>query len=208
VPPKIIVLNERHLFPQSAPRCTPSSFLYVLFDFCCYLAPFLLLTMMDDSDGNGSRILENTKLMLRKLNGSRLVQARMRRNAAVAVENLKFKLDPKLVGKRYGIYNVKNGALADEATEEGKLFRSTLVITMFCLEITEYKNVCESAAEPDEIEQAENEGRADQTKLVRDKIQLKQAKKALTLIQIEPATPRLLSELFYSRNVESVGFLR
>jgi hypothetical protein len=29
-------------------------------------------------------------------------------------------MDESLVGKRFGIYNVKNGLLANEATKEGK----------------------------------------------------------------------------------------
>jgi hypothetical protein len=74
---------------------------------------------MIETNRDSARIAEGTSVILRKLNGSRLVQVRVRRHAAVTVENLKFKLDAALIGKRYGIYNVKNGVLANEATDEG-----------------------------------------------------------------------------------------
>ncbi|KAI6192412.1 hypothetical protein M3Y97_00334700 [Aphelenchoides bicaudatus] len=148
---------------------------------------------MTDLNRDGSHILEGTSVILRKLNGSRLIQMRMRRNAPATVENLKFKLDAALIGKRYGIYNVKNGMLAQEATEE---------------EISDFKNVCASNAETDEIEEANGQQRGNQVQLVREKVQLKQAKRALTLVQIERANPRLLAEYYYARSVETVGYLR
>jgi hypothetical protein len=76
----------------------------------------------------------------------------------------------------------------------------------FILEIAEYKKICASTAEADTLEDSDQRG--NQTKLVREKVQIKQAKRALTLVQIEKATPRLLSELYYLRNAEAVGFLR
>jgi hypothetical protein len=75
-------------------------------------------------------------------------------------------------------------------------------------EIAEFKSICASTAEQDEIEGASGEGRGNQTQLVSEKIQLKKAKRAQTLVQIERANPRLLAEFFYARNVEAVGYLR
>lgn len=89
-------------------------------DFCCKFPCYLFLMRMSDSTAQLPRITDGTNLILRKLNSTRLIQVRMRKNAGVTVENLKFKLGEALLGKNFGIYNVKNGVLADEATDEGK----------------------------------------------------------------------------------------
>jgi hypothetical protein len=73
---------------------------------------------MDDND---ARIQENGSVVMRKLNGSRFTQLRIRRNMRVTVENLKFQIDPSIIGKLFGIYNVKDEMLLNEATEEGKI---------------------------------------------------------------------------------------
>jgi hypothetical protein len=69
-----------------------------------------------------TRIEEGSCAILRKLNGSKLTLTRVKRNLGVSVENLKFRLDNSLIGKLYGIYNVKNGVLSEEATAEGKFY--------------------------------------------------------------------------------------
>lgn len=72
------------------------------------------------SETDFSTITEGSCVIVRKLNGSKMVQIRVKKNVSVSVENLRFKIGASLIGKKYGVYNVKNGFLEKEATKEGK----------------------------------------------------------------------------------------
>lgn len=71
------------------------------------------------SETDLSIITEGSCVIVRKLNGSRMIQIRVKKNVSVSVENLRFKIGASLIGKKYGVYNVKNGFLEKEATKEG-----------------------------------------------------------------------------------------
>ncbi|KAI6231537.1 hypothetical protein M3Y95_00392300 [Aphelenchoides besseyi] len=130
-------------------------------------------------------IAEGDFAIVRKLDGKRFTLTRLKKNVTIAVENLNFKVDAAL-GQPYGVYQVLNRGLKPQIpVEELAKFKSL--------------NVLEEEEEP-------AEGQKHQ--LVRGKVDLKRAKKATTLIQIERPTTRTLTDYFYLRNPETVCFLR
>ncbi|KAI6210220.1 hypothetical protein M3Y96_00304700 [Aphelenchoides besseyi] len=130
-------------------------------------------------------IAEGDYAIVRKLDGKRFTLTRLKKNVTIAVENLNFKVDAAL-GQPYGVYQVLNRGLKPEIpVEELAKFKSL--------------NVLDEEEEP-------VEGQKHQ--LVRGKVDLKRAKKATTLIQIERPTTRTLTDYFYLRNPETVCFLR